>query len=49
MGPKAWLYRVDLLEDGSGSIVTKIQDPMCTIPGEAMRPVVWRVSTAALT
>ena len=49
MGPKAWLYRVDLLEDGSGNIVARIQDPMSTIPGEAMRPVVWRVNMAGLT
>ncbi len=49
MGPKAWLYRVDMLGEDSGNVVARIQDPMSTIPGEAMRPVVWRVSMAGWT
>lgn len=49
MGQKAWLYRVDLLADGSGTIVARIQDPVRMIPDEAMRPVVWRVNMAGLT
>jgi len=49
MGPKAWLYRVDMLDDDSGRVVARIQYPMRTIPDEAMRPVVWRVSMAGWT
>lgn len=48
-GTKAWLYRVDMLGEDSGNVVARIQDPMSTIPGEAMRPVVWRVSMAGWT
>lgn len=47
LGEKAWLYRVVLDADGSGSISDRIQDPISRIPVDAMRPVVWRIDAAA--
>jgi hypothetical protein len=46
LGSKAWLYRVVLNQDGSGSITSRIQDPIRQLPENAFRPVVWRVDAA---
>jgi hypothetical protein len=43
LGAGGWIYRVRVTGDGAGSVVERLQDPVGTIPDEAMAPVVWRV------
>lgn len=48
LGPKAWLYRVVLAADGSGTVVQRLQDPMKSLPPTAFLPVAFRVDAKAL-
>jgi hypothetical protein len=43
LGAGGWIYRVRVTGDGTGSVVERLQDPIATIPAEAMTPVAWRV------
>lgn len=42
LGPKAWIYRVELL-DSAAPRVEEMQDPMNRIPDHHFTPQVWRV------
>lgn len=44
LGPKAWLYRVEVEGPGQGRIVARLNNPMSIITEAHMTAVVWRVS-----
>lgn len=45
LGDKAWLYRVVLADDGTGQVVSRLQNPMAKLAPEAFVPVLWRIAS----
>lgn len=48
LGPRAWLYRVWVRNDGRSEVLTRLQDPMASLAPSAFKPVVYRVEAVEL-
>lgn len=43
LGPRAWIYFVEVDQNGQGHVVRMLPDPMKTLLESAFQPVMWRV------